>query len=47
MTPKAVLTDLMSGNQRYVAGKNSEYNVAESRKVTAEKGQFPKAVILS
>lgn len=47
MTPKAVLDDLMAGNQRYVAGNNTEYSVPESRKVTAEKGQYPKAVVLS
>jgi len=47
MTPKAVLEDLMSGNGRFVAGKNTAYSVEESRKVTAEKGQFPKAVVLS
>jgi len=47
MTPKAVLQDLISGNERFVAGKTTSYNVEESRKVTAEKGQFPKAVILS
>lgn len=47
MTPDAVLEDLMAGNARFVAGKNTEYSVADSRKVTAEKGQFPKAMILS
>lgn len=47
LTPAAVLKDLKAGNERYVAGKNTAYNVADSRKVTAEKGQFPKAVILS
>lgn len=47
MSPQAVLDDLMAGNQRYVAGQNTGYSVTESRTLTAEKGQFPKAVVLS
>jgi len=47
MKPQEVLKDLLAGNERFVAGKNTQYSVEESRKVTAEKGQFPKAVILS
>ncbi|MDX1679486.1 MAG: carbonic anhydrase family protein [Akkermansiaceae bacterium] len=47
MKPMDVLKDLMAGNERYIAGKNTQYDVDASRKLTAEKGQFPKAVILS
>lgn len=46
MTPDAVLTALMEGNGRYVAGKLSDPNVKARVKASAS-GQFPKAVILS
>lgn len=47
LTPKAVLADLMSGNERYRNNKLTEHeNIMEEVKQTA-KGQYPKAVILS
>lgn len=46
LTPDAVLSELMAGNARFVAGENTAPKVIESREITAT-GQFPKAVILS
>ncbi len=46
LTPDAVISDLMAGNARFVAGENTAPKVAESRAATAT-GQYPKAVILS
>lgn len=46
MTPDAVLTALMEGNKRFMAGKLSDPNVKARIKASAS-GQYPKAVILS
>jgi len=47
LTPKAVLKDLMDGNERYMNNKLTEHeNIMEEVKQTAS-GQYPKAVILS
>ncbi len=46
MTPDAVLTGLMEGNKRFVAGELTDLNIKETIEVTS-KGQFPSAVILS
>lgn len=46
MTPKAVLDDLMAGNQRYVKGALTERDHLKAVKTSAT-GQYPKAVILS
>lgn len=46
MTPDAVLTALLEGNKRYMAGKISDPNIKARIKASAS-GQHPKAVILS
>lgn len=46
MTPDAVLTALMEGNKRYVAGNLRDPNI-KARIKASSTGQFPKAVILS
>jgi len=46
LTPDEVLTDLMEGNKRFVAGEIAEPNIKERVKA-ASTGQFPQAVILS
>ncbi len=46
LTPDSVLTDLMEGNARYVAGTLTDPNIKESV-AAATGGQFPKAFILS
>lgn len=46
LTPDEVLTDLMDGNKRYVAGEQSARDIKASIKA-ASGGQFPQAVILS
>jgi carbonic anhydrase len=46
MTPDAVLTALLEGNKRYMAGKISDPNIKARIKASAS-GQYPKAVILS
>ncbi len=45
LTPDAILTDLMEGNKRYVAGKLSKRDLPAQVTATT-KGQYPKAVIL-
>lgn len=45
-TPDTVLTALMDGNSRFVAGKSSEHDITVRIAETAA-GQYPKAVILS
>lgn len=46
MTPDQVLTDLMAGNKRYVAGELTHLDIKANIEATA-KGQNPSAVILS
>lgn len=46
LTPDAVLTNLMEGNKRYVAGEQTERDIKANIKAAAG-GQFPQAVILS
>jgi len=46
LNPEQILTDLMEGNARYVAGTPTEQDIA-ARIATTSKGQYPKAVILS
>lgn len=46
MTPEGVLSDLLAGNARYVAGRSSAPDVRRRIEASA-KGQHPKAVILS
>lgn len=46
LTPDKVLSDLMAGNERYVAGNLTEIDIKAGIAATAG-GQFPKAVILS
>ena len=46
LTPQEVLENLMSGNERYVAGNLSEANV-QARVRASATGQYPQAVVLS
>jgi carbonic anhydrase len=46
LTPDTVLTDLMNGNARYVAGKLSDPEI-KKRITNSANGQYPKAVVLS
>lgn len=46
LKPADVLKDLMEGNERFMKNKNTDYNLPEQAKATAE-GQYPKAVILA
>jgi len=46
LTPDAVLEDLAKGNMSYATGQVSEPNLL-ARRAEGEKGQFPKAYILS
>lgn len=46
LKPDDVLKDLMDGNKRFVAGKNTDYNLLKQATETAS-GQYPKAVILA
>jgi len=46
LTPDKVLTDLMDGNARYVAGKISDPEI-KKRITNSADGQYPKAVVLS
>jgi len=46
LTPASVLSDLKAGNERYVDLKPTTYKVGE-RRAEAQKGQFPKAYVLS
>ncbi|MBB6428896.1 carbonic anhydrase family protein [Algisphaera agarilytica] len=46
LTPDAVLSDLMEGNERYVSGVISEPNITERVSISST-GQYPQAVILS
>lgn len=46
LTPDAVLTDLVAGNARYVAGNLTGRDIPAEVAASAE-GQFPKAVVLS
>jgi len=46
LTPDQVLTNLMEGNERYVAGEIAAPNIKDRIKAAAG-GQFPQAVILS
>jgi len=46
LTPDQVLADLMEGNQRYMNGTETNFDLAACREASAD-GQFPKAYILS
>lgn len=46
LTPDGVLQELMAGNQRFTAGKQTNTNIA-TRIAQTSSGQFPKAYILS
>jgi carbonic anhydrase len=46
LTPEAVLEDLLTGNERFTAGKLTDPNVVRRIKATSS-GQYPKAYILS
>ena len=46
LSPKAVLEELLAGNQKYIEGKSVDQDIKERIKKTT-KGQHPKAVILS
>ena len=46
LTPDKVLTDLMEGNARYVAGKIGDLEI-KNRIANSAEGQYPKAVMLS
>jgi carbonic anhydrase len=46
MTPQQVLQDLKDGNQRFVAGKLTQYDYLAQAEKTSAEGQYPKAIIL-
>lgn len=46
LTPESVMTDLMEGNQKFVAGEIDGPNIS-ARREAATAGQFPKAYVLS
>jgi carbonic anhydrase len=46
LTPDQVLTDLMAGNVRFVAGKIGDLEI-KKRIANSVEGQYPKAVVLS
>jgi len=47
MTPDEVIADLMAGNERFVAGNNTNQDWLAQAGTTAAEGQFPKAIVLS
>lgn len=47
MTPDAVFADLKAGNERFVAGKNTNQDWLAQAATTAADGQSPKAIVLS
>lgn len=47
MTPDEVIADLKAGNERFVAGNNTNQDWLAQAETTAAEGQFPKAIVLS
>jgi len=47
LTPKEVLSILVEGNKRFVAGSKIEKNIADQMNITSSDGQHPLAVVLS
>lgn len=47
MTPAMVLADLKAGNERFVAGRNTQQDWLGQAATTARDGQYPKAIVLS
>ena len=47
LTPQDVLAELKAGNKRFVRGESTQQNWLQQAKLTAENGQYPKAIVLS